>query len=63
MYFKDIDEARRIIGMIDPSLGRPLQEKSYAVDCALTIENLRVNLYLKFARVLFIFHRAKWTSL
>lgn len=49
--------------MIDPSLGRPLQEKSYAVDCALTIENLRVNLYLKFARVLFIFHRAKWTSL
>ena len=31
------------MGLMDGSLGRPLEEKSYAVDCSLTWENVKVS--------------------
>lgn len=33
MLFQNLDSARRIVAFIDPALGRPLPERSYAVDC------------------------------
>jgi hypothetical protein len=37
---KSADDARRLFAYIDPSLGKPLPERSYAVDCRLyTPEN------------------------
>lgn len=44
LLFQDINDARQLIGFIDSSLGKPLEEKSYAVDCSLTIENLKVKI-------------------
>jgi len=44
LLFQDIDSARELLKYIDPSLGRPLPEKSYAEDCAFTIQNIIVSL-------------------
>lgn len=40
LLFQDLPTARQMMTYIDPSLGRPLPEKSYADDCALTAKNL-----------------------
>lgn len=40
--FQPLQLARQIVGFTDASLGRPLEEKSYAVDCSLTWDNLKV---------------------
>ena len=42
LLFQPVDLARRIVALTDGSLGRPLEEKSYAVDCSLTWDNLKV---------------------
>lgn len=34
LLFEDLDSARSLITLIDPKLGVPLPEKSYAEDCA-----------------------------
>lgn len=44
LLFQDIDSARELLKYIDPSLGRPLPEKSYAENCAFTIQNIIVSL-------------------
>ncbi|KIY68453.1 PSS-domain-containing protein [Cylindrobasidium torrendii FP15055 ss-10] len=36
LLFQDLDSARQMMTYIDPSLGVPLPEKSYAEDCAFT---------------------------
>ncbi|RXW25340.1 hypothetical protein EST38_g472 [Candolleomyces aberdarensis] len=36
LLFQDLPTARQMMTFIDPSLGRPLPEKSYAEDCSLT---------------------------
>lgn len=43
-----------LVGLIDPSLGKPLEEKSYAVDCSLTFDNLKVIITLHDTFYLFI---------
>ena len=35
LLFQDLDSARMMMTYVDPSLGHPLPEKSYAEDCAL----------------------------
>lgn len=40
--FQPLQLARQIIGLLDPQLGKPLAERSYAVDCSLTWANLKV---------------------
>ncbi|KAG6819705.1 hypothetical protein H0H93_009449 [Arthromyces matolae] len=40
LLFQDLGTARVMMTYIDPSLGVPLPEKSYAEDCALTAKNI-----------------------
>ncbi|KAL7279822.1 hypothetical protein ACG7TL_006229 [Trametes sanguinea] len=40
LLFQDLDSARSMMKYLDPNLGRPLPEKSYAENCDLTLENL-----------------------
>jgi phosphatidylserine synthase 2 len=44
LLFQDIDSARELLTYIDPNLGRPLPEKSYGENCALTVQNVFVSL-------------------
>ena len=43
LLFQDLDSARSMMKYLDPNLGRPLPEKSYAENCDLTVENLWVS--------------------
>jgi hypothetical protein len=43
LLFQDLDSARKMMMLIDPKLGVPLPEKSYADDCALTPKTLWVS--------------------
>ncbi|KAL0961514.1 hypothetical protein HGRIS_006455 [Hohenbuehelia grisea] len=40
MLFQDLNSARMMLTYIDPNLGVPLPEKSYAENCALTTKNI-----------------------
>ncbi|CAE6418126.1 unnamed protein product [Rhizoctonia solani] len=40
LLFQDLDSARTMMTYLDPNLGVPLPEKSYAEDCSLTASNL-----------------------
>lgn len=40
LLFQDVSSARELLTYIDPNLGRPLPEKSYAEDCAFTVQNI-----------------------
>ena len=40
LLFQDLTTARRMMTYIDPSLGKPLPEKSYAEDCSLNTKTL-----------------------
>lgn len=40
LLFQDLPNARRMMAMLDPNLGVPLPEKSYAEDCTFNSENL-----------------------
>jgi len=40
LLFQDLDTARFMMTLIDPNLGVPLPEKSYAEDCSLTVANI-----------------------
>ncbi|KAH9841687.1 phosphatidylserine synthase 2 [Rhodofomes roseus] len=40
LLFQDLDSARAMMKYLDPSLGRPLPEKSYAENCDLTPQNV-----------------------
>jgi phosphatidylserine synthase 2 len=42
LLFQDLDSARAMMKFIDPKLGRPLPEKSYGENCALTFHNVWV---------------------
>lgn len=42
LLFQDLGTARVMMTFIDPSLGVPLPEKSYAEDCALTAQTIWV---------------------
>lgn len=42
LLFQDLPNARAMMKILDPSLGVPLLEKSYAEDCSFTIMNLWV---------------------
>ena len=43
MLFQDLDSARKLLTYIDPNLGRPLHEASYAESCALTVQRIVVS--------------------
>ncbi|KAI1785535.1 phosphatidylserine synthase 2 [Ganoderma leucocontextum] len=40
LLFQDLDSARSMMKYLDPNLGRPLPEKSYAENCDLTVDNV-----------------------
>lgn len=40
LLFQDLQTARQMLTYIDPNLGVPLPEKSYAEDCSLSVQNL-----------------------
>jgi len=40
LLFQDVRTARMLLTYIDPNLGKPLPEKSYAEDCTLTTTNI-----------------------
>ncbi|KAI0754781.1 phosphatidylserine synthase 2 [Daedaleopsis nitida] len=40
LLFQDLDSARSMMKYLDPNLGKPLPEKSYAENCDLTFENV-----------------------
>lgn len=42
LLFQDLDSARSMMKYLDPNLGRPLPEKSYAENCDLTVDNVWV---------------------
>ena len=42
LLFQDLDSARGMMVLLDPKLGVPLPEKSYAEDCAFTFRNIWV---------------------
>ena len=42
LLFQDLDSARKMMTLIDPTLGVPLPEKSYAEDCSFTPRNIWV---------------------
>lgn len=43
LLFQDVDSARAMMKYIDPSLGKPLPEKSYAENCEFTLHNIWVS--------------------
>jgi phosphatidylserine synthase 2 len=43
LLFQDVNSARSMMTFLDPNLGRALPEKSYAENCALTPQNVWVN--------------------
>ena len=43
LLFQDLDSARSMMKYLDPDLGKPLPEKSYAENCDLTAANLWVS--------------------
>ncbi|EJF63275.1 phosphatidylserine synthase 2 [Dichomitus squalens LYAD-421 SS1] len=40
LLFQDLDSARSMMKYLDPNLGKPLPEKSYAENCDLTVKNV-----------------------
>ncbi|KAJ8483372.1 hypothetical protein ONZ51_g4745 [Trametes cubensis] len=40
LLFQDLDSARAMMKYLDPNLGKPLPEKSYAENCELTVQNI-----------------------
>ncbi|KAI0769105.1 phosphatidylserine synthase 2 [Trametes elegans] len=40
LLFQDLDSARSMMKYLDPNLGVPLPEKSYAENCAFTLQNI-----------------------
>lgn len=46
LLFQDLNSARAMMTYLDPNLGRPLPEKSYAENCALTPQNIWVTVPL-----------------
>lgn len=49
LLFQDLGSARAMMKLIDPSLGVPLPEKSYAENCAFTPRNVWVRLSSSFS--------------
>jgi phosphatidylserine synthase 2 len=45
LLFQDLTSARRMMTQLDPSLNRPLADKSYAEDCDLNARNLYVRTF------------------
>ena len=43
LLFQDLDSARAMMKYLDPNLGKPLTEKSYAENCELTVQNIWVS--------------------
>ena len=43
LLFQDLSTAQHMMTYIDPSLGRPLPEKSYAEDCSLSASTIWVS--------------------
>lgn len=43
LLFQDLGSARAMMKYLDPSLGRPLPEKSYAENCDFTLDNIWVS--------------------
>ena len=52
LLFLPLSTAQGLVALLDPALGRPLPEKSYNCNCALTVENVRDGLdFFIFAHV------------
>ncbi|CAJ0926554.1 12956_t:CDS:2 [Entrophospora sp. SA101] len=55
LLFQNKRDARYIFATIDPSLGRPLPERSYADNCELTIENIKDQM-----DIFVVYHASGW---
>ena len=58
LLFQELGSARDMMKLIDPSLGVPLPEKSYAENCELTRKNIWVSFF--FVLFFFNFSRCLW---
>ena len=56
LLFLNRDQARAAFGLLDPKLGVPLAERSYASDCALTWKNIEPAVFDRF----FVSHFLGW---
>jgi phosphatidylserine synthase len=45
LLFQDLNSARSMMTYLDPNLGRPLPEKSFAENCAFTPQNVWVTVF------------------
>lgn len=45
ILFQDVTDARKLMALIDPSLGKALPERSYAENCSLTWLNIWVRYF------------------
>jgi len=45
LLFQDLNSARAMMKYLDPKLGHPLPEKSYAENCAFTPQNIWVTVF------------------
>ncbi len=59
LLFQDLNSARSMMTYLDPNLGRPLPEKSYAENCALTRQNVWVTVSSPRLCILSLTHRAQ----
>lgn len=48
LLFQDLQSARRMMTFLDPALNVPLPEKSYAENCAFTVQNIWVCMFHSF---------------
>ena len=60
LLFQELGSARDMMKLIDPSLGVPLPEKSYAENCELTRKNIWVSFF--FCAFFFNFSRCLWRN-
>ena len=51
LLFQDLDSARTMMTLLDPALGVPLPEKSYAENCAVTANNIWVGHFCRLSDV------------
>lgn len=59
LLFQDLNSARSMMTYLDPNLGRPLPEKSYAENCALTPHNVWVTSSSSCLRILYLTRRTQ----
>lgn len=61
LLFQDLGTAQQMMKYIDPNLGVPLPEKSYAEDCSFTAKNIWVTTIAHVVNISVTRSRTRWT--